>query len=86
MIDIKKYSELKTKGLATVISSNGADTPETLAYAVATKKFNHETGERLPDEMVGISRKELDDKKIALEAEVAAIEAFIADAELAPIK
>jgi len=36
--------------------------------------------------MVGISRKELDDKKIALEAEIAAIEAFIADAELAPIK
>ena len=77
---------MKTKGLTKVVSSNGADTPEILAYAVATRKFNPETGERVPDEMVGISRKELDDRKVELTAEITAIDAFIADAETAPVK
>lgn len=51
------------------------------SYAVAYKKFSESTGEDLSDEVVGINMKELTDKKTALQAEIAEIDAFIADCD-----
>ena len=82
MIDLKDYNDKKTKGLVTVIKTDpNPDDLEAVTYAVSTKKYDANTGERLPDEVVGVSKKELEDKKTELQAEIDQIDAFLVDAE-----
>jgi len=74
MIDLKKYQELKTKSLVSLVKAGDS-------YAMATKKFSAEDGTDLPDEVVGVSMGELTEKKEALQAEIVEIDAFIADCD-----
>lgn len=74
MIDLKKYSELKAKGLISLVKAGDS-------YATATQKFDPENGADLPDEVVGVNMTELTDKKKELQDEIVEIDAFIADCE-----
>ena len=74
MINLKDYKDKKEKGLVTLVKAGDA-------YATAVKKFDPETGAILPDEVVGVNMVELTDKKTALLAKIAEIDAFIADCE-----
>ncbi len=82
MIDLKDYQEKKAKGLVTLVKTDAnPDNPEAVTYAVATKKFDASTGERLSDEVTGVSKKELEDKKTELQEEIDQIDAFLTEAE-----
>lgn len=74
MINLKKYSELKAKGLIKLVKAGDS-------YATATQKFDPENGADLPDEVVGVHMKELTEKKTSLQEEIVEIDAFIADCE-----
>jgi len=75
MISIKDFTEKETAGLVKLVRI----TTDTLA--VSTKKFSPETGEILPEEVVGGNIKEYKDKVVELKAEIKEIEAFIAKFE-----
>ena len=70
MFDLKNYQAKKAKGLVSVVKAGDA-------YAVATKKFDPETGVDLPDEVVGVNVKEPEDRKATLLAEIKEIDAFL---------
>ena len=72
MIDIKNYQELKEKEAVSLVKAGDS-------FAVAFKKFDVATGEDKPDEVLGVNMEELTDKKKALQAEIAEIDAFVAD-------
>ena len=71
-IDLKRYSELKEKGVVGLVKAGDS-------YAVAYKKFDPSTGEDLPDEVLGVNMKELQDKKASLQKEIDEIDAFIGE-------
>lgn len=84
MIDLKDYADKKEKGLVTITKTDSnPDNPDAITYAVGTSKWDATTGERLPDEVTGVSRKELLDKKLELQAEIDQIDAFLTEAEQA---
>lgn len=84
MIDLKDYADKKAKGLVTITKTDSnPDNPDAITYAVGTRKWDATTGERLPDEVVGVSRKELLDKKLELQTEIDQIDAFLTEAEQA---
>ena len=78
-IDLKDYQEKKEKGLVALVKAGDS-------YATAVKKFDPETGADLPDEVLGVDMQELTDKKEALQAEIAEIDAFIVDCEALDVK
>ena len=78
MIDLTKYSEQVADGLVSVTKTDS----EVATYAVATKRFDPDTGEQLADEVVGVSLKELEDKKADLEKQLVELNAFIAETKL----
>ena len=71
-IDIKRFQELKTKSVASLIRA-GDD------YAVSYKQFDPQTGEVLPSKVFGVDMKEIDEKIISLQAEIGELKAFKAD-------
>ena len=75
MINLKDYNEKKEKGLISLVKAGDS-------FATATKKFDAEDGADLPDEVVGVSMKELTDRKETLKLEIAEIDAFIEDCEV----
>ena len=74
MINLKDYNKKKEKGLISLVKAGDS-------FATATKKFDAEDGADLPDEVVGVSMKELTDRKTEMQAEIAEIDAFIKDCE-----
>lgn len=72
MFDIRNYQLKKAKGLVSVVKAGDS-------FAVATKKFSPETGENLPDEVVGVNIKELENRKIILQEEIKEIDMFLAE-------
>jgi len=79
MIDLKTYKDKKEKGLISLVKAGDS-------YATATNKYDPETGTDLPDEVVGVNMEELTEKKEALTAEIAEIDAFIADCNKLTVK
>jgi len=71
-INLKKYNELKEKNAVSLVKAGDS-------YAVAYKKYNEDTGEDKPDQVLGVNMEELLKKKEELLAEIAEIDAFIAD-------
>jgi len=82
MIDLKQYKILKTDGMINKVQKTNIDTPETLTYAVYTKKYelNGSTAVQLPDEVQAVTEVELDARVAELQAEIDAIIAFRTDA------
>lgn len=72
MIDTKNYSELKLKMAVSIVKAG-------TAYAVSYKKFDPNTGEIKPSEVLGVNMKEIDDKVSALQAQIDELKAFKAD-------
>jgi len=72
MIDLKNYKTLKEKNAVSLVKAGDS-------YAVSYKKYDTSTGEDLADEVLGVNMQELEDKKKALQDEIAEIDAFIAD-------
>ena len=70
-IDLKNFTEKESKGLATLVRITED------AFAVSYKKYDQNTGEELPEEVIGGNIKEVTDKKVELQAEVAECDAFI---------
>ena len=75
MIDLKKYQELKLKGVVSLVKAG-------TTYAISFKKFDPDTGEIKPEEVFGVDVKELKDRKLALQKEIGEIDAFLADIEI----
>ena len=76
LIDLKNYKELKEKNAVSIVAVGDS-------FAVAYKKFDEHTGEDLPDEVNGIGLEEFAKKKEELQAEIAEIDAFVADCNAA---
>ena len=74
MIDVKGYIEKKEKNLVTLIKAGNN-------YAVASQKFDPDSGDRLPDEVIGVNMKELLERKQVLTDELADIDSFISDCD-----
>ena len=87
MYNLKDYAEKKEKGLINKVQKTNTETPDALTYAVYEKKYEVDTTtvpptvNRVSDEVTAVTKKELDDRKAELEAEIASIDAFVADAE-----
>jgi len=82
MIDLQNYNDKKEKGLVSLVKTDAnPDNPDAVTYAIATKKFDPATGERLSDEVIGISKKEITDKIVDLQEELAEYQAFLAECE-----
>ena len=87
MYKLKDYAEKKEKGLINKVQKTNTETPDALTYAVYEKKYEVDTTtvpptvNRVSDEVTAVTKKELDDRKAELEAEIASIDAFVADAE-----
>ena len=76
MIDLKNYQELKEKNAVSLVKAGDS-------FAVAYKKFDVNTGEDKPDEVLGVNMPELLEKKEALQAEITEIDLFITDCDAA---
>ena len=74
MIDIKNYEKLKLKNAVSLVKAGDS-------YAAAYKKFDVNTGDNLPDEVLGLERQELLDRKQVLQDEIAEIDVVIADCD-----
>jgi len=87
MYNIKEYEDKKAKGLINKVQKTNTETPKALTYAVYEKKYEPDLTqvppvyEQVADQVTAITKKELDDRKAELEAEIASIEAFEADAQ-----
>jgi len=87
MYDLKSYADKKAKGLINKVQKTNTETPEALTYAVYEKKYEVDettvppTVNQVSDEVTAVTKKELDDRKAELEAEIASIEAFENDAQ-----
>ena len=84
MIDLKDYADKKKLGLVSIVKTD-ADTEngESTTYAVSYKKWDAATGERLSDEVIGVSVKELEDRKAELAEQMAELTLFWEDAKAA---
>lgn len=71
----KNYRELKSIGNVEIITVGGG-------YAVATKKWDPNTGESITPEIVAIDQKSLTKNKATLLEEIADIETMEADIKL----
>lgn len=80
MQDIKDFTDRELKGLVTLTRITED------ALAISTKKFNPETSEELPMEVVGGSIQEYKDRAIELQAEIDEINAFVAKCELLKVQ
>lgn len=76
-MDVKSYLEKKEKGLVSIAKLDG----EGSSFAVATKRFDPATGARLSDEVIGVTKQELLDRKSVFQAEITALETVIAELE-----
>jgi len=87
MYNLKEYADKKAKGLINKVQKTNTETPKALTYAVYEKKYEPNLTqvppvyEQVADQVTAITKKELDDRKAELEAEIASIEAFEADAQ-----
>jgi len=78
MFDITKFNEGKTAGLMAVVKVDpNPDNVDAITYAVSTKAYDPDTGVRLSDEVEGVAKKDLLDRKAELEKEILAIDAFL---------
>jgi len=71
MISLKDFNEKEAKGLVTLVRVTSD------AMAISTKQFDVNTGAELSEVVVGGNIKEYLEKKEALLAEVAEIDAFV---------
>ena len=71
-MDIQRYQELKNKKVISLVKAGDA-------YAVAYKKFDPQTGEALPDEVLSVNIAELEAQKVELAKQIKEIDAFLAD-------
>ena len=70
MIDYKNYLERKSKGNAEIVLAGGG-------FAIATKKFDVETGEPTSPEITSISLESLEKEKLDLQNKIGDIDAVI---------
>lgn len=86
MIDLKNYTDLKSKGLINRVQKTNTDVADALTYAVYIKRFELDGSavKQLPDEVQSVTHKELIERKASVLAdaqkEADSIDAFIADA------
>jgi uncharacterized protein YlxW (UPF0749 family) len=71
-MDYKDYTEKKTDGRVELVKAGGG-------FAIATKRWNHETGEQDDPEIVAVDVSALQEKKTALQAEIAGIDKVLSD-------
>lgn len=72
MIDVKGYIKKKEKSLVKLVKAGNN-------YAVVSQKFDPDSGDRLPDEVIGVNMEELLNKRQALADELVDIDSFISD-------
>jgi hypothetical protein len=82
MIDLKDYQTKKDKGLINKVQKTNTGNDEALTYAVYTKQFKIDGIElvQLPDEVQAVTHVDLEARKVQLQEEIDAIDAFMADA------
>ena len=82
MIDLKDYKTKKEKGLINKVQKTNTGNEEALTYAIYTKQFKIDGTEliQLPDEVQSVTHIELEAKKLELQEEIDAIDAFMASA------
>jgi len=83
---IRNYLEQKEAGLVTVIKTDPNDASEGATYAICHKKWDADTGEKLPDTVVGVNKTQLLAKRGELVNQIAVIDGFLVDAEKTVIK
>ena len=84
MIDLKDYADKKEKGLVTIVKTDADPANgESTTYAVSYKKWDAVNGERMPDTVVGVSVKELEDRKAELDGQIAELTLFWNEAKAA---
>jgi len=74
MIDVKGYIEKKEKNLIKLIKAGNN-------YATVSQKFDPDSGDRLPDEVISVNMKEFLERKQVLMDELADIDSFISDCD-----
>jgi len=78
---VKDYLAAKSSGKATVMKTDPSANPEAATYAILHQKFDSSTGERLADEVVGVNRAKLLERRQELQDEIGGIDEFLKDAE-----
>ena len=73
-LDINRYSELKKKGTISLIKAGGV-------VALVQRRFDTESGEALPDEVVGVNLKELRELRAKLVGQIATLDVVLADCD-----
>ena len=76
MINLEDYRELKKKNVVS-IAKTGAS-----SYAVSFKRFNPNTGETLPSEVLEAKLKDFEGAKLELQKKIEEIDTFIADCKV----
>ena len=82
MVDLKDYQEKKRKGLINKVQKTNTGNEQALTYAVYTKQFKVDGMDlvQMPDDVQSVTHIELEARKLALQAEIDSIDAFMADA------
>ena len=73
-LDINRYSELKAKGTISLVKAGGV-------VALVQKRFDAESGEALPEEVIGVNLKELKDLREKLIGQIATLDMVLADCD-----
>lgn len=71
-MDLRKYTELKSKGFVSVISDG-------TSHAVVSRKFDPDSGEEVAAETVPFNPDKLLEQKALHEKSIAAIDAILAE-------
>jgi len=86
MYNLKEYADKKAKGLINKVQKTNTENEDALTYAVYEKRYEPDLTqvppvyEQVADQVTAVTKKELDDRKAELEAEIESIEAFEKDA------
>tara|TARA_R110000851_G_scaffold96046_2_gene208433 strand:+ start:1461 stop:1697 length:237 start_codon:yes stop_codon:yes gene_type:complete len=75
MVQEKRYTVLKKNGKVEIITAGGG-------FAMASKRWDSNTGETIAPEIVSINTEELMAKKDKLQSEINEIDEMIADMKL----
>jgi len=75
------YLVAKPGNNVTVVKTDPSANPEAATYAVFYQKFDPNTGERMADEVVGVNRAKLLERRQELQDEIDGIDEFLKDAE-----
>lgn len=76
-MDISKYTEKKEKGLVEIITLGNA-------FALVSKRFDHDTGAELDPEIITINKDELVKQREQLATQLKSIDALLTDIKNPP--